>query len=250
MNCSLQTACVLMTATVTPPHGATLLRHADPKIRLAEYTAALNFYANAVGERGHVVLVENSGCPMDDLVREIPEALKDRVECVLFNGNDYPPKYGKGYGEFKILDRAMSRSPILQQLGDAEMIWKVTGRLIVRNIQRYLRHDYPFELACDVYKRHSWLDLRIYGFTRIGYHHYLTNVAEEIRKSPSPQSPEHILFQRLSPEFGKNVCPRLHAQPEFVGVSGKTGKRYDRGTERVKYQVRRAVRTVAPGWWI
>jgi hypothetical protein len=42
---------------------------------------------------------------------------KHRVVFVVFDGWDHPPEYGRGYGEFRLIDHAMGHSRRLRQLG-------------------------------------------------------------------------------------------------------------------------------------
>jgi hypothetical protein len=86
------------------------------------------------------VFVENCGfdlSPLADVVSVTRAA--HRVEFVSFDGLDNPPRYGRGYGEFKLLDYASENSRTVAAADAGTMLWKVTGRYRVLNITRIIR---------------------------------------------------------------------------------------------------------------
>jgi len=244
-----RTPCVVMTATISPPVGATHLRHADPKLRAEEYLRSIQFYAECVGENGTVVFAENSGYDLTQFMEFVPPPLRGRIEW-LSTEFHHPASYGKGYGEFRLMDWVVEQSRALRQLSHSSHAWKVTGRLIIRNIRSYLEHNCDSGVICDVYERPKWLDLRLYGFTLSGYRSFFLGKFEGLREDTGCGSPEHRFYAMLRPEFGKGVCPRFHVQPDMWGISGKTGQPYHQGIERWKFRIRQTARMVCPGLWI
>ncbi|HEX5245081.1 MAG TPA: hypothetical protein VFW23_17615, partial [Tepidisphaeraceae bacterium] len=106
---------LLMTATIRPPAGARALKVRDPAVRLAEYDSALSFYCGLLG-RGidQIVFAENSEAELEPLRNRVAELGHFAgVEFLSFNGLDYPPQFGRGYGEFKLIDYAMAHSRFL-----------------------------------------------------------------------------------------------------------------------------------------
>ena len=94
---------------------------------------------------------ENSEADLSKLRQVAAKAgAQDRVEFLSFNGLDYPAKYGRGYGEFKLLDFAMNNSRILVSAKNSSILWKVTGRYRVLNIATMVRTaPSHFDLYCD-----------------------------------------------------------------------------------------------------
>src|SRR3984893_14120500 len=121
---------LLLTATIKPPVGIPELQRTDPVERMNDYIRALRFYCN-VSEKviPRIIFVENSESDLFQLHDAVSSAnASHRVEFLSFNGLDYPPSYGRGYGEFKLLDYAMDHSSTLATAVDTRL-WKVTGRL-------------------------------------------------------------------------------------------------------------------------
>ena len=160
---------LLLTATIRPPAGVPELQRTDPTERMNDYVRALSFYCSIRDTIiPRIVFIENSGfdlSPLSDVVSRADAA--HRVEFLSFNGLDHPPRYGRGYGEFKLLDYAMDNSKTLANAGAATILWKVTGRYRVLNIGRIVRTAPPnSDLYCDMRKWPvPWVDLRIFGCT-------------------------------------------------------------------------------------
>ena len=143
---------LLLTATITPPSGVPDLRRTSPLHRMADYRRALEFYCELPETIiTHIVFVENSGTDISPL-REVvlKRHASHRVEFVTFNGLDYPSNYGRGYGEFKLMDYAVGHSDILRSAQSHDRLWKVTGRYRVLNLPKLLKTaPAQFELYCD-----------------------------------------------------------------------------------------------------
>src|ERR1700691_3034022 len=108
---------LLMTATITPPPGAILLSRANPKDRLNDYIAALQFYSGLSSKLfSAIVFVENSESDLTAL-RKIAETSSLPIEFLSFNGLSYPPQWGRAYGEFHLFDYAMDNSTTLKTMG-------------------------------------------------------------------------------------------------------------------------------------
>src|SRR5262245_29953912 len=123
---------LVMTATITPPPGVISAR-SDPSVRLEDYGRALSFYLQPIGQGiDRIVFIEHSNV-YPAIVRSLAHKadLTSCCEFISFNGIDYPPEYGYGFGEFKLLDYAMSTSTIIRAADCGAVITKVTGRYIV-----------------------------------------------------------------------------------------------------------------------
>src|SRR4051812_36686201 len=108
---------LLLTATITPPPGATYLARTDPGARLRDYLWAFDFYVNLPNKViGRIVFVENSGGDLSELRRLAEQHPEKEIEFISFFGLDYPPEYGRGYGEFKLIDHAFDHSELLARL--------------------------------------------------------------------------------------------------------------------------------------
>ena len=176
---------LVLTAPNTPPEGARRLQRSDPNLRRQDYCEALEWYLRADPRVvSRIVFVENSNSDLS-IFHELAGRLgkgKD-VEIVSVYGMDHDPSFTRGYGEFKLLDRALQASRILSALGDADVFWKVTGRYRVRNLEALFSNaPAEFELYADVRPIRQYFDTRVFGETVAGYNGPAI-VAECIRNS-------------------------------------------------------------------
>src|SRR3569832_774634 len=121
---------LVMTATIRPLAGIPSLARTDPALRLADYRSSLSFYVQLLGTSfDQLLFVENSASDLSTLKDEVTRAdINSKVEFISFYGLDYNPKYGRGYGEFRLIDYAIATARTLES---DDIIWKVTGRYIV-----------------------------------------------------------------------------------------------------------------------
>lgn len=78
--------------------------------------------------------------------------MADSVEFLSFYGLDYPLAYGRGYGEFKLIDHAIANSKLIGAGRFDDVVWKVTGRYIIENIVKIVRSR-PFDADIYSHKR-------------------------------------------------------------------------------------------------
>src|SRR3982074_3006340 len=156
---------LLMTATISPPGVVTNLVRTNPAQRLQDYLWALEFYLQLPTEiLPRIVFVENSGSDLSQLGELAARHPEKEVEFVQFDGLAYPPEYGRGYGETKLLDYAIDHSEIICRLNPDDIIWKATGRLRLLNFA-VMNSSAPmsFDLYCD-FKNYPmrWVDMRFF----------------------------------------------------------------------------------------
>lgn len=115
---------ILLTATV---HPSIVDKNTGTSIqRRSEYLDAINYYLNNTAYP--IVIVDNSNYKfMNDFTTS------DRFEALSFQGDDIGK--GKGWGECQILKYALMNSSFLR---DSDQIIKITGRLIIHNINSIL----------------------------------------------------------------------------------------------------------------
>ena len=244
-----------MTATITPPAGVPALARTDPAERMADYGAALAFYLGLPDTAvDRLVLAENSATDLRSLERVVERHRgAKRVELVGFDGLDYPVEHGRAVGEVKLIDRALSRSRLLGELGDDGSFWKVTGRLRFKNLPMLVAGAPQGARLYADFRRHPrpWVDLRVFASTPAAFRDLLLSRVELLRQDAidrSPYSaPEERLFGELLPEPG--VVPRLRSEPVIEGFSG-FGEDYGRASRRMWTIARAGARKLAPRLWL
>lgn len=117
---------LLLTACINPK-GMAFTTVQDKQNRLIQYQKALDFYLTRTGYK--IVFTENSGYDISNNYKEYIE--QGRLEILTFNGNNYDKTLGKGYGEGQIIKYSLENSYILKS---ATTVVKITGRLIIKNI--------------------------------------------------------------------------------------------------------------------
>lgn len=248
---------IVMTATITPAAGIGNSVRVDPAVRLQEYLDAFRFYAALPDDLVHGILfLENSGqdfAPFREVQRQL--GTSKRIEF-LSTRSDYPAEKGKGYGEFLMLDQGMAHLRALGLPGDTQ-VWKVTGRLIVKNMARMLaKAPKAFSLYADF--RHvplvgaklggnEWLELRLVAASLDGYDQYFRGHYGD------GYVIERAFFDRLFPLLKSRpagVYPRFRTQPSLVGFSGYSNKSYASLEYRLKGWLRDFTRAFLPFVWI
>ncbi len=242
---------LLLTATVSPPSGVPQLKRVDPQQRLADYCLALSFYCRispTVVDR--IVFIENSEYDLTPLRAVAARAgAGDRVEFVSFNGLDHPAGYGRGYGEFKLLDYAMDHSRFLAECAPDDHLWKATGRYRVVNLKTMIRTaPATYDLYCDARdKPIPWTDLRLLSYTPGGYRRYLQGLYHQFREDQIYMAPERYLRPKVAEWDAADpagVVSRFRREPYVAGVRGLDEQSYRNGKNLLRYLVRAAGRAL------
>ncbi|WP_333816697.1 hypothetical protein [Tabrizicola sp.] len=242
---------LLMTATIAPDAQAAAHSQFDPAERLAQYQAALAHYLRIPALK--ILFVDNSAHPLDALAATAREAGRP----VHFHSykSPVPPALGKGRGEMELIATALDH--FKAEIGEDEPVWKVTGRLIVDNLDALIAtqpqgfalyadcRDVP--LIGEALGGNQWMDTKLIAFTPKGFRTLIQQDWPDENFTI-----EKLLYQHLKPVLRdrKDIVPRFRLQPDFIGTSGGSGKNYRSFGNRTKSTVRRAARSVAPWLWL
>lgn len=247
---------VLMTATLRPPAAA--VARSDPAERLGDYLEALRFYLDCPGDAiDRIVFADNSASDLEPLVELASTHPHGKtVEFISFDGNDHPPERGKAYGEFKLIDRALSAATLFH---DGDLVWKTTGRLKFLNLAATARvlERRAFDLAVDLHampfvgsrefaaRRH--MDLRVYAFRPRAYDQTLRGLW---RRHEAGFDATHVYRAVIAARDRFEVLPRLPLQPKLQGISGRHQRDYQSPGQRARDGVRAVGRRLVPWLWI
>ena len=254
---------LLLTATITPPADVKDLVRIDPVARLGDYIQTLTFYLEQPVEViRRIIFVENSSSDLGELRKLAARYPKKEVEFLGFFGLDYPGPYGRGYGEFKLLNYAFDHSEMIAALGPEDHVWKGTGRLKLVNLGEMIRTAPPeYDLYCDLRNRPSrWMDMRYYSVTKGGYRQIfypnLENAREDLIHPFAPDQEHWVVTEQLMRElvehqFGKaRIVPRFRTQPMVEGISGRRDTNYANGFKnQLKQSLRVMTRKLVPNLW-
>ncbi len=251
-------ATVLLTATITPPDGVPALARTDPADRLEDYRRALAFYLGLPDSTiGRLVFAENSASDLSTLQRLVDgRGAGKQVELLSFFGLDYPVEHGRGVGETKLIESALSRSRTLRGLDDDEIFWKITGRLRIQNFDRLVATAPEHATLYADFRRHPrpWVDTRVFACTPAGFRTLFSPRIEQMRHdelaAAGYSAPEEWLFGELLRERASiSLVPRLRVEPRIHGFSGH-GDDYARPSRRLWCAARSTSRKIAPRLWI
>ncbi len=99
--------------------------------RKRQYIDALRWYLQNTSLK--ITFVENTETDFSNIFRTYVDS--GRLEFITFNGNDFDKTKGKGYGEGIIIKKAFETSQFIE---DSKYVIKITGRLILSNIQQVI----------------------------------------------------------------------------------------------------------------
>jgi hypothetical protein len=224
-------------------------------VRLRDYETALAFYLPLIGKCiDGIVFCENSNSDVGSLRDLVQRAgVSPQVEFLTFCGTDHPLAFGRGYGEARIIDRVMSDSVLLRDRPN-HVIWKVTGRYVIRNMQRLIRRR---PLTLDFYcncRNWRWrcTDMFVLAWSRKGYEAVIKDRADEFRLDVlSPLSPENRLRDLVDRASARlRVVRRFNVTPFVEGTRGWNGTQYHQGRDLLKYYTRAVANWVVPWLWI
>lgn len=248
---------LFLTATITPPAGVPQLARLDPDQRRRDYLDALAFYLGpgAVGfER--IYFVENSGADLSEFDALIAKhGMSAKARAVSLFGLDYPPAYGRGYGEFKLLHEFHSKVAPFDQIGAADRFWKVTGRYKIRNLAAVIAGaKWGEDLYCHLRNRpRRWADLYVLGYTRVGHAKLMEGIYTRFREDVTGLASE-LLFRTIVDDLmnlkSLNVAPRLAQTPEVDGIRGADNTNYLSADNLWKLRARKLANRLLPFVWI
>ena len=225
---------ILLTACINPG-GMPFTVVSDATQRLNQYLLALQFYLQNTS--CPIVFVDNSNMDKTPFL-EYESQYGSRLEILSFDGNKVKTQ-GKGLGEMEIIEYALIHSKF-NLLLDKHRIVKITGRLIVRNINSLLKCDkwylYPYKsIVCHVNSDLTFADSRI--FISLGSFMNLLVKQKKYLNDTKGIYFEHLLCQQIKQQKTFTFFPFI-TEPHFEGISGSTGIKYEKPNTSLLYKLR------------
>lgn len=223
---------LLLTGCINP-NGMPFTALNNKEERQNQYVEALHFYLSQTSYP--IVFTENSGTDISILFQK--EIESGRMEYITFMGNQ-EKKRGKGYGECEILKYALKCSKLINNSPDSRIV-KITGRLIIRNINVILRfHKAIFPKNTVFFNINSELnfsDSRLI-IAPIGFYYAFQKNGNEINDSAGYYF-EHALLDTMKSEKRYQYSP-FFLSPQIEGSSGSTGYTYEEVPGSLQFFVR------------
>lgn len=241
---------LLLTATISPGNAPELAR-ADPIARLHDYESSLRYYLTLINNPLHgIVFVENSDSDVSSLKQSADKmGFTNRVEFLCNYGSYTYAERGRAYGEFKLLDYAMTNSVMVRDSSKDAVVWKVTGRYKVLNLATMIRRaPVNLDMYIDMKDRPlRWMDMRLMAWTPKGYDRLFLGIADSIGKDFNERAmresmPEHVDEVTL--------VRRFRNEPRIDGIRGYDNANYSHGFNLFKFYLRVLARICVPWFWI
>lgn len=256
---------LLLTACIDPGAAAgQQVKRRDPAVRLRDYVNALTFWLTLRDPRlRHILLVENSGHPLDAL-HEVVRRYKSsdtEVELLHAGSNDIPDGHTYAYPESRMIDAAVQTSRLWAESPD--VVIKLTGRLTFPALPRLLDRIPEDLVFCgdsvlnrDAWKfwskptqMHSWLFISRKQF----FEENIQRIWMRMRPERGYRSFEDVLFRRIDTYDGPDrdrILFRLPINCDPIGVAGYNDRDTRDYKRRLMQVTRAAARRATPWWWI
>lgn len=213
---------VLVLTGCISPNVSDILAISDANRRKQMYVEAVLWYLKNTPYR--VVFGENSGTSIQSM---IPQEYYVRYEELSYNSAPTFPNRSRGYKEMEILEYVQANSSFLK---NADLIVKVTGRLVLRNIKSLINYliikDCPNGLVSSMqYQDKRGSDSRFIFFTP-QFFPCLLNQKEKITEEITF---EDIMEDAITEATEKGMAfflPRWLYRIHGIGMGGKDGKAY------------------------
>lgn len=197
--------------------------------RLAQYESAIERYITSSAFT-HICFAENSGYPFNEdyfqsLAKENGKVF-EFVRCPIHKSETI--QHGKSYGEAAIIQDALSISKLLVQ---AETIYKMTGRIFLRNSKDIVSTSHKHRNEFIVYMNKKWCFTNIFKFNRIDYLRCWAK-AKESCDEKSGNDIERVFYRILQDNPELDVGS-FHVWPNFEGVQGATLELYSGGGQEL-----------------
>jgi len=198
----------------------------DVNERLLQYTDSIEYAITHYESIAEIVFCENTDFIYDyaPLKKKAADFGK-KLEILSFKG-DYIhiQKKGKGFGEGEIIKYALNKSDLLRQ---CDCFYKLTGRLIVKNMDKILAATsrkssfiyYP-KTFYKISKDH--IETYFYKVEKTLYINNLIDAYQEVDE-PHFQYLEHVFYERLS----NTGLRSFNIHPVISGFSGTSGDAYE-----------------------
>lgn len=216
---------LLITGCINPIPNQPYLVLTDPTVRYNQYIQSIQFYLEE-SSFSKIVFCDNSNTHycVESQLREMAVERGKLFEWISFQGdNTKIETQGKGYGEGELIDYALQHSELLQ---NCKVFAKVTGRLIIRNVNTILagicqKKNKGNYFNRDIYRPYG-LDTRFFFVNKTFYISHLKDQYHSVSIEKQNCAIEDLFFRAIQ----KRDYKSLPFYPRFEGTSGGNGRDY------------------------
>lgn len=227
--------CLVLTSTLEVanpgylrPHG----RH-ETRERIRDTVVALGAWATRQRSLRRVVLVDNSGYPLDEIraVVDASAAAGMEIELLSFRTSGYSAERGRSFGELDIMREALARSRLL---ADSTHFVKCNARIFVRNVDRLVAATPDdFDVVGRLSHNLTWLATTFVMFRTAVFAKRILPYAAEHLNDLTCNYLERVYAKAVLHGIADDlrwypfVC-----EPDLRGYRGLDGEPYDQGLLR------------------
>lgn len=223
---------LLLTACINP-NGMSFTVVNNEMDRLHEYLRSLEWYLS--NTKYKILFVENTNYDVGSYFKEEIEV--GRLECLTFDGNKFDRSLGKGFGESLIIEYALSNSRLLKTTNS---VVKITGRIIVENIERIVKSSNPNCVYADIGRSKKDWDMlySVCVIAPIGFWNLFVQNKNMINDSKDIYF-EHVLKYTVDGWLeNKGLFSIINRPIKYIGRSGSTGQKYRRRFQSIRIYVK------------
>ncbi len=242
-----------MTGTFQPSANSIRLSRVNVAERIEDYKKGFRFHLGLVrrGVFDRLLFVENSGYGMQDFEPLVNSyALQDKVQLLSYKEEENDTPTTRFFGECRLLKYALDKGDWWRNAEPA-FVWKVTGRYIVRNIEKIIK-GVPGTATLVLHCRNrpmEYVDFGLAGFREDIGRRFLSLALARPEVSTSDERLIRIMMKEG--RFGDiELAPRFPEIPDFSGIRGSDNARYDGVNYRLKFVCRRLANRIFPRLWI
>ena len=168
---------LLLTGTIDPTVFSPDLTKISTADRLMQYQKAIRFYITQ-SPFNRIVFIENSG--YDFVWQQFAELAKAHSKRFEFLRGSFCREecnaYGIGYGDALLIHEALEQSELLR---DVEYFYKITGRLICKNLNKVLKTRDKYRNEFIIYQFKGWCMTWFFKVNRQDYMQFFDDVYQE-----------------------------------------------------------------------
>ena len=221
--------CILLTGTIDPSvFNNTTVALTDVNTRLKQYEDSIKWWIEKTNFN-KIVFVENSSYPFDF------KFFERRANCIgkhfeYINGTPYYDetiKYGKSYGEVRLINDAVERSKLLSK---ETSFFKCTGRLKIKNVNRILKQHYANKNVFLAIRKDKWVISYFFSVEKSFYKRVLSDSYLYV-DDLNGQFLENVYYSKLIEH--KNSINIFKCYPNVEGVTATSNTHYHSGIIRL-----------------
>jgi hypothetical protein len=244
----------LITSTIAPESGVHALKRSNVKDRLEDYKKAFSFYCERMEEGifDRIVYVDNSEYDLEEIRKiSIDKGVESKIEFITYKST-IDPRNSRFYLEINLIDYFYKNSVLLKE-NPSCMIWKITGRYVIKNISSIIPKSCIKE-KYDLYINYRNSPYKVIDFYLVGFSGsaYKIIFADNLNLYAGIKDGEIILREYLNnPNMsGLKILRRFPVIPRIIGIRGYDEGRYGGKKDLTKFYLRTLANILIPSLWI